>query len=202
MPIGPRRVAAGALALLAAACGPGLQPITVPTPTPPPAEGPGAPPAADAAALAALDLMVPVAGVTPGAVPDNYAARRGDRLHAAIDIAAARGTPVLAAADGVVRRVGENALGGRTVYAVDTAERFVFYYAHLDRWAAGVREGQRVRAGDVLGYVGTTGNAPPGAPHLHFQVMRMGTGRQWWSGAPVNPIGAFRRKGEAEKLGG
>jgi murein DD-endopeptidase MepM/ murein hydrolase activator NlpD len=104
-----------------------------------------------------------------------------------VDILAPRGTPVLAADDGRVARLGSNALGGITVYAVDSGGRFVYYYAHLDRYRAGLAEGTPLAKGEVIGYVGTTGNAPPNTPHLHFQVMRMGDGRRWWAGPPVDP---------------
>jgi len=142
----------------------------------------------DAVRLRARGLAVPVLGVYPDQVPDSYnAGRSGGRTHNAVDILAPRGTPVLAADDGEVARLGRNALGGITVYAVDTGRHFVYYYAHLDRYRVGLAEGMRLAKGDVIGYVGTTGNAPPDAPHLHFQVMRIGEGRQWWAGVPLDP---------------
>lgn len=149
----------------------------------------------DADYLRALRLMVPVAGTLPDRVPNTYTARRGDRIHEAIDIMAPRGTPVLAAVDGDILRVSSNTLGGKTIYATDRGRRFVYYYAHLDRYASGTREGARVRQGDVIGYVGTTGNAPANAPHLHFQVMRMLDTRRWWEGPPINPHGYFASRG-------
>src|SRR5574341_1859127 len=95
----------------------------------------------------------------------------GARRHGAIDILAPRGTPVLAADDGSILRVGFNTLGGLTIYQSDPEKRFVYYYAHLDRYASTLRDGSPVSRGDVIGYVGSTGNAPPNTPHLHFQVM-------------------------------
>lgn len=146
--------------------------------------------------LRSRDLMVPVHGVKPGELRDTYTApRSGGRAHLALDVLARRGTPVLAADDGIVRRVSTNTLGGRTVYIVDRAGRFVHYYAHLDRWAPGLREGQRVRRGDYIGTVGTTGNAPRNAPHLHYQLLRFRDTRMWWTGDPVNPIPYFKKKG-------
>lgn len=133
--------------------------------------------------------MVPVEGVRPEKVFDTYAQDRdgGARTHQAVDILAKRGTPVLAADSGTVLRLQRNTLGGITIYATDSARRFVFYYAHLDRYAAGLREGQAVAQGEVIGYVGTTGNAPKDTPHLHFQVMRYVDARQWWNGPPFDP---------------
>lgn len=191
--------AAGAWgALLLGACMPGLRPITGPVPVAPAGAGPvAAAPALPAASGAALSdaeylraraLMVPVAGVAPDRVPDTFLAGRdgGSRTHHALDILAPRGTPALAADDGRVLRVSENRLGGRTVYLLDLAQRFVYYYAHLDSYRKGLRDGMTVRRGEVLGYVGTTGNAPRNTPHLHFQAMRYRPDR-YWDGEPVNP---------------
>ncbi len=131
--------------------------------------------------------MVPVAGVAPGRLSDSFsAARSGGRTHNALDILAPRGTAVLAADDGRIFKVGENRLGGLTVYLLDAAERFIYYYAHLDGYREGLRDGMPVAQGDVLGYVGTTGNAPANTPHLHFQAMRYRRDR-YWDGQPVNP---------------
>lgn len=154
---------------------------------PPPGGSPRV--AADREYLRDRRLMVPVHGVRPGELVDTYnAARSGGRRHHALDVMARRGTPVISADDGVVRRISTNALGGRTVYVVDHQQRFVHYYAHLDRYARGLREGQRVRKGDQLGTVGSTGNADRNAPHLHYQLLRYANARMWWAGDPVNPV--------------
>jgi peptidoglycan LD-endopeptidase LytH len=142
---------------------------------------------ADLDALWARQLMVPVAGIAPTAVRNDYDARRGARAHRALDLLAPKGTPVLAADDGRIGRLGTTPVGGNIVYATDPEERFVYYYAHLDRHARGLSVGDRVRKGDVIGYVGTTGNAPATVPHLHFQVMKRGSGRAWWDGPAINP---------------
>lgn len=182
--------------LLLGACAPGLRPMTGPVPVAPAASGvaaaptPAAPGVAlsDAEYLHARELMVPVAGVAPERVPDTFLAGRdgGSRTHHALDILAPRGTPALAADDGRVLRVSQNRLGGLTVYLLDAAERFIYYYAHLDRYRDGLRDGMLVARGEVLGYVGTTGNAPRNTPHLHFQAMRYRRDR-YWEGEPVNP---------------
>lgn len=174
----------GAVVLLGGAC----------IRTPNPADVPR--PMSEREYLRSRQMMVPVQGVRPNQLRDTYnAPRSGGRAHLALDVMARRGTPVLAADDGVVRRIATNNLGGRTVYVVDHAQRFVHYYAHLDRFASGLREGQRVRRGDLLGTVGTSGNAPANAPHLHYQLMRYSDERMWWAGEPINPIPYLRKKG-------
>lgn len=136
--------------------------------------------------LRARRLLVPVAGIPPYRVPDSYHARRGARVHAAVDIAAPRGTPVLAADSGAVLSLRRNRAGGIVIYALDASERLVHYYAHLDRYHGSLREGQRLARGDTIGYVGTTGNAPAQTPHLHFQVMRRDPGKGYWEGTPLD----------------
>ena len=187
-----RRRAASALAtlalLVATACTPGLQPRVRAEPAV------AAAPTRDVSGDALTDtdylherqLMVPVAGVAPARIPDSFRAGRGDHVHNALDILAPRGTPVLATDDGRVLRVSSNRLGGLTIYLLDAAERFVYYYAHLDRYRDGLHAGMAVARGEVLGYVGTTGNAPENVPHLHFQAMRYRRDR-YWDGTPVNP---------------
>ena len=115
--------------------------------------------------------------------------RDGDkRGHEAIDIMAARGTPVLAVDDGRITKLFLSEPGGITVYQLDPSGQFAYYYAHLERYADGLTEGQTVRRGAVLGYVGTSGNASPDAPHLHFALFRLGPEKQWWKGEPINPF--------------
>src|SRR6185503_7089243 len=132
-------------------------------------------------------LLVPVKGVDPRNLVDNFEEGRGKRKHEAIDILAPRGTPVVAVDDGRVARLFTSAAGGLTVYQFDREEKFVYYYAHLDRYADGLTPGGAVKRGDVLGYVGTTGNAPKNTPHLHFTIFRTGPEKKWWKGTPVNP---------------
>ncbi len=148
-------------------------------------------------ALRARRLMVPVAGVSPAEVPDDFGAPRdgGARIHGAVDILAPRGTPVLSADDGRVLRLHRNRRGGLTLYATDPSERFVYYYAHLAAYRAGIRKGTRLLRGEVIGYVGTTGNAQRRAPHLHFQVMVRPANGRWWGGAPIDPRPFFASAG-------
>jgi len=140
-------------------------------------------------ALRERRLAIPVAGVARSALRDNYEERRDrTRSHAAIDIAAERGTPVIAVDDGSIAKLFRSVPGGTTIYQFDPDRRFVYYYAHLDRYEAGLREAAPVRRGEVIGYVGTTGNAAPDAPHLHFAIHVLDDSRAWWKGTPVNPF--------------
>ena len=134
------------------------------------------------------NVLVPVAGIQPHELKDNFTQPRGGgRLHGALDILAPRGTPVVAAVDGTVRKLFNSKAGGITVYQFDVAEERVYYYAHLESYANGLHEGQFLKQGDVLGYVGTSGNAPPGTPHLHFAVEVLTAEKLWWRGTPINP---------------
>ncbi len=186
---------------LGGACGPVLTPLPSPR-APAPSEvavpAPAAPVAAAPNAIESLrqrHLMVPVDGVTIDRVQNTYDALRdaGVRRHAAIDILAPRGTAVLAADDGRILRMGFNALGGLTIYQIDPEKRFVYYYAHLDRYASTLRDGSTVARGDVIGFVGATGNAA-NTPHLHFQVMLFR--ERYWEGESVNPFGIFETAGK------
>jgi murein DD-endopeptidase MepM/ murein hydrolase activator NlpD len=135
------------------------------------------------------DVKIPVEGADEDDLRDTFADARGSgRAHEALDIMAPRNTPVLAADDGVIAKLfNSQGGGGITIYQFDPTETYCYYYAHLDRYASGLKEGQRVRRGDVIAYVGSTGNASPDAPHLHFAIFRLGLERQWWKGEPINP---------------
>jgi murein DD-endopeptidase MepM/ murein hydrolase activator NlpD len=156
---------------------------------------------ADATAVAHLTtLFFPVPGVDSTRIDDSFdAPRDGGRRHNAIDIMAPRGTPVLSVQDGRVLRLSVNANGGITLYAVDLDEQFVYYYAHLDRYHQTVYAGRPLLRGDTIGYVGTTGNAPKGTPHLHFQVMRMPADHKFWNGEPINPYPLLRQPASTSK---
>lgn len=143
-------------------------------------------------ALRLRGLQMPVRGVEPEDLYDSFGdPRSGGRRHRAIDIAAPSGTPVLAADDGVITSKNTGELGGKYLFLTDATGSFVFYYAHLDGYAWGLGEGDRVRRGDVLGYVGTTGNAPMDAPHLHFAIYKA-VPEQRGPGVPVNPFEVLR----------
>jgi peptidoglycan LD-endopeptidase LytH len=143
----------------------------------------------EVAELRGRSLIVPVQGIEASVLRSTFdEARSGGRVHEALDIMAPRGTPVVAVQHGVVAKLFESAAGGLTVYQFDPEGRYIFYYAHLDAYAPGLHEGQQLRQGDPLGYVGTTGNAPKNAPHLHFAIERLGPEQKWWEGTPLDPF--------------
>jgi murein DD-endopeptidase MepM/ murein hydrolase activator NlpD len=151
---------------------------------------------ADVAWLRDRGLLVPVTGIALAQITDTYnEARDGTRLHHAVDILAPRGSEVLSACDGVVLRIGTNALGGNVVWTTDAERKFAYYYAHLERWAGGLHEGQAVSRGEVIGYVGTSGNAPKNTPHLHFQVLHISDAKRYSNGPPLNPLPFFTSSG-------
>jgi murein DD-endopeptidase MepM/ murein hydrolase activator NlpD len=150
--------------------------------------------ASDSAYFRSHQLMVPVEGVNPTALTDTYhQSRSGGRIHMATDIMAMRGTPVLAAANGRIIKLANSGAGGITIYVADVSGRYVEYYAHLMGYAPNVREGLEVQEGDVIGFVGSTGNASPEAPHLHFQVMR--SDANYWNGTPIDVRGFMTKPG-------
>ena len=144
--------------------------------------------------LRARRLTIPVDGVTRERLIDSFADPRGagTRLHRAVDILAPRGTPIRAVEAGTIARLDVSAAGGISVYQFDVGERYCYYYAHLDRYAPGLKEGAVVGRGEVIGYVGTTGNAPRNTPHLHFAIYRLSPGKQWSAATALNPYPVFR----------
>ena len=135
-------------------------------------------------------LLMPVQGVDPKDLRDTYTDQRGGgmRVHEALDILAPHGTPVLAVDSGRIAKLFLSKPGGITIYQFDPQGRFAYYYAHLDGYAEGLKEGQTVQRGQLLGYVGSTGNASPDAPHLHFGIFRLDAEQRWWTGVPMNPF--------------
>ncbi len=134
-------------------------------------------------------LAMPVQGVAGSALKDNWSEPRGGgaRAHHAIDIMAPVGTPVLAVADGRIEKLYESDLGGHTIYERSADGGTVYYYAHLDHYVPTLFVGQTVRAGQPIAAVGSSGDADPGAPHLHFEIHRMAAGEGWWQGEGINP---------------
>lgn len=136
-------------------------------------------------------LTTPIAGLTAQNLHDTFNEGRSGHLHQAIDIMEPRGTPVHAVIDGTIRKLFLSKAGGNTIYEFDNDSRYAYYYAHLDHYAANLYEGMHVAAGDVIGYVGSTGDASPDAPHLHFTVFELGPEKEWWKGKAVNPYAAL-----------
>lgn len=144
--------------------------------------------------LASRKLLFPVQGYDMKQLRDSFDERRGKALHEALDIMAKKGTPVLAVDDGRVARLFRSVPGGITLYQFDPTETYAYYYAHLDRYAPGLKDGASVKRGDVIGYVGNSGNAAPDAPHLHFAIFKLGPERKWWQGEAINPYPYFARR--------
>ena len=160
----------------------------------------GAAPAADSTApaappqtAAAGGLLIPVQGIAASQLSDTFTdARSAGRSHDAIDIMAPAGTPVLAVADGHVEKLFTSKPGGLTIYEFNADGTLAYYYAHLQRYADGLAEQQVIRRGQVIGYVGSTGNASPDAPHLHFAIFELGPEKRWWKGEAINPYPLLR----------
>ena len=149
--------------------------------------------APEAMDLAARHLEIPVQGIASEKLVRSYHDRRsGGREHEAIDILAPRNTPVVAVEDGTIVRLYLSKIGGITVYQFDPAGEYLYYYAHLERYADGLKEREPVRRGQVIGYVGTTGNAPKNTPHLHFAMYRLTPEKHWWEGTPIDPYDILR----------
>lgn len=156
-------------------------------------------PRADELSSLGATLAIPVAGVKAEELLDTFNEMRGTRRHDALDIPAPRGTPVISATDGRVQRLFTSERGGLMIYASDSSERFVLMYAHLDRYADGLTDSTTLRRGQVIGYVGTTGNAPPNLPHLHFAIARSTDVSRWWEGTPVDPLPLLKERKALER---
>ena len=149
--------------------------------------------AAPPADLTRRDFEMPVEGVKSDQLVRSFEDRRnGSRPHEAIDILAPRNTPVKAVEDGTIARLFESKAGGTTIYQFDPSEQYCYYYAHLERYAEGLHEGDKVRKGQVIGYVGTSGNAPKNTPHLHFAIFKLTDAKHWWEGTPIDPYDVLR----------
>lgn len=162
------------------------EPVAVGTPLPPPP--PVSPTPSTSNFVGTADLIIPVAGVRPDQLIDTFdAARSEGRVHDAIDIPAAAETPVLAAADGKIQKLFQSERGGTTIYQLSADQKMIFYYAHLSRYADGLAEGDLVHQGQVIAYVGDTGNAGTGNYHLHFSIATVTDPKRYWEGTNINP---------------
>lgn len=146
----------------------------------------------DIAVLKGRGLLFPLQGMSRTSMKNTFRdARGGGRLHEGVDILAPRNTPVVAIEDGRIGRLWMSKFGGITVYQLDPTNSYVYYYAHLEKYAPNLKEGQTVRKGQVIGYVGTSGNAPPKTPHLHFAIYRASEPGRWWNGKPIDPYPVY-----------
>jgi peptidoglycan LD-endopeptidase LytH len=163
---------------------PPTSPVAIGTPLPPTES----PTPSTSNFVGTADLIVPVAGVRPEQLQDTFDdARSEGRIHDAIDIPAAAETPVLAAADGKIVKLFHSERGGTTIYQLNAKQDLIFYYAHLSHYADGLAEGDVVRQGQVIAYVGDTGNAGPGNYHLHFSIAVVSDPKRYWEGTNINP---------------
>jgi peptidoglycan LD-endopeptidase LytH len=138
-------------------------------------------------------LTLPVQGIKQDELRDTYNETRGStRKHEALDVLAPRNTPVLAVEDGAIAKLFLSDAGGITIYQFDPTSHYAYYYAHLERYADGLKEGATVKRGQVIGYVGTTGNAPRDTPHLHFAIFKLTDEKRWWEGSPIDPYSVLR----------
>jgi peptidoglycan LD-endopeptidase LytH len=154
---------------------------------------PAAPPVATTGDLPHGRLRVPIDGEQIETLKGGFAERRdGSRPHEAVDMLAPRNTPVHAVESGTIAKLFTSKQGGLTIYQYDPSGRLCYYYAHLERYADGLKDGQAISQGDVIGYVGTTGNAPPNTPHLHFAVFELNADKHWWQGRPLDPYVVFK----------
>lgn len=161
-----------------------VSPANNTSPSASPAASPGSP----------AGLIIPVLGVRPEQLRDTFAEARSEgRVHDAIDIAAARGTPVIAVADGPIVKLFQSERGGTTIYQLSTDGKFVYYYAHLERYADGLVEGHFAKQGETIAHVGDTGNAGTGNYHLHFSVAEISDPKDFWHGININPYPLLRK---------
>ena len=140
---------------------------------------------------AAPPIGLPIEGIAISSLRDSFNDRRPGHRHEAIDIMSPHGTPVQAVAPGTIRKLIRSAAGGISIYQFDEKGSHCYFYAHLQRYAKGLHEGMRIARGDVIGYVGSTGNAKKTAPHLHFTLFEVGPEKKWWTGKTINPYHAF-----------
>jgi peptidoglycan LD-endopeptidase LytH len=172
--------------------GDAVAPLTAPVPAlPASGDRDAAPVPVD---LRERSLVIPVQGVKAAALQSTFHAQRATGEHEAIDVLAPKGTPVLAVEAGEIVKLFYSVRGGKTIYQFDRSGRYCYYYAHLDRYASGLAEKQTVSQGQVIGYVGTTGNADANAPHLHFAIFRLGPNKHWWQGTPMDPYPVLSRQ--------
>lgn len=143
------------------------------------------------AELRLRSLQLPIDGMNPEHYKGSFYEARGGRRHEAIDILAPRNSPIVAVEAGTIRKLFISERGGLTIYQFDPTERYTYYYAHLERYAEGLREGNPVSPGQVIGYVGTSGNAAANTPHLHFAIFQLGSSQKWWEGTPIDPYPVF-----------
>lgn len=147
--------------------------------------------------LATHHLVMPVQGVHAKDIRDTFSEARAEgRVHDATDIMARRGTPVVATDDGIIKKLFTSVRGGLTIYQFDPTSTYCYYYAHLDSYAPGLKDDLPVHRGEIIGFVGSTGDAAAAGPHLHFEIMRLGPEKHWWKGTDINPYPLLKAIGQ------
>jgi peptidoglycan LD-endopeptidase LytH len=144
--------------------------------------------------LRSRQLRLPIDGITPAVLQGSFNEARGDSRHEAVDIAAPRNTPVHALEDGTIARLFVSQLGGNTIYQTDPTGEYVYYYAHLEGYEPTIKEGDKVKRGQVIGFVGTSGNAPPNTPHLHLSISILTPEKKWWHARAIDPYEVYKSK--------
>lgn len=144
--------------------------------------------------LRSRQLRLPIDGITPAVLKGSFEEVRGDSRHEAVDIAAARNTPVHAIEDGTIAKLFVSRLGGNTIYQIDPSGEYVYYYAHLEGYEPTIKEGDKVKRGQVIGFVGTSGNAPPNTPHLHLSISIQTPEKKWWQARAIDPYEVYKSK--------
>jgi murein DD-endopeptidase MepM/ murein hydrolase activator NlpD len=150
------------------------------------------------AELRSRHLLMPIQNFNPQLIKGSFYEMRGTEMHEAADMLAPRNTPVLAVEDGTIGKLWLSKAGGITIYQFDPSQRYVYYYAHLESYAPNLKDGDIVKRGQVIGFVGTSGNAPPNTPHLHFSISVVTEPGRWWSGAQIDPYEVFASNGRSE----
>jgi len=148
----------------------------------------------DFSSLSQRNLTFPLEGLTLGKTRDTFNEDRGTHIHEAVDILAPRNTHIIAVEDGTIAKLWFSKYGGNTIYQFDPSKQYAYYYAHLERYADGLKEGDHVKRGQLIGYVGTSGNAPPDTPHLHFTIFKLSAEKVWWKGTAINPYPLYAKK--------
>jgi peptidoglycan LD-endopeptidase LytH len=145
-------------------------------------------------------LLFPLKGFTSQGISDSFRESRGNHRHEAIDIVAPRNTPIVAVESGTIARLWYSKNGGITIYQFDPTSTYAYYYAHLQKYADNLKEQDWVEKGQVIGYVGTSGNAPPGTPHLHFTIFKLTEEKHWWEGSAINPYDVYMSQSTEESM--
>lgn len=138
-------------------------------------------------------LAAPIEGLQAKDLSDTFSDVRGGGRHEASDIMEPTGTPVHALGQGNIVKLFNSKKGGLTIYQFDDAQKYCFYYAHLDKYAEGIREGMLVRPGQVIAYVGSTGDASAVGPHLHFAISLLDPDKKYWKGTPLDPYPVLQK---------